>query len=139
MAVYNSIINHYFLNARPLPLLDEHNNRVGVAGIGDGLGNGYHVYLQIAVDESHYIEAVSFRVYGCGVTIACLHWLSAVLKGLSCQEAYTIKEDMIVRQLNIPPQKTSCAFLVEDALKAALLDLNRKFSFRGEERHVYTS
>lgn len=139
MAVYNSVINHYFLNAKPLPLLDEQSNKVGVARLGSGLSNGSHIYLQIAVDDAQRIEAISFRVYGCGVTIACLHWLSVALKGLSYQHACTIKGELIVRQLKLPEPKKSCAFLVEDALKAALLDLNRKFSFRGEEPHVYSS
>jgi hypothetical protein len=48
------------------------------------------------------------------------------LKGKTVDEAETIKNSMIVEELNLPPVKIHCSVLAEDAIKSAIADFRAK-------------
>ena len=48
------------------------------------------------------------------------------MKGRSVDEALTIKNTEIVKELNLPPVKIHCSVLAEDAIKAAIRDYQAK-------------
>jgi nitrogen fixation NifU-like protein len=48
------------------------------------------------------------------------------VKGKTVEEALSIKNTDIVRELALPPVKIHCSVLAEDAIKAALSDWKKK-------------
>jgi len=48
--------------------------------------------------------------------------VTELVKGKHIDEAMTIKNTVIVKELNLPPVKIHCSVLAEDAIKAAITD-----------------
>jgi nitrogen fixation NifU-like protein len=48
------------------------------------------------------------------------------VKGKTVEEALSIKNTDIVRELSLPPVKIHCSVLAEDAIKAAIGDWKKK-------------
>ena len=97
--------------------------------------------LQIKVDDkSGKITDVRFKTFGCGSAIASSSLATEWMKGKSLEEAQTIKNTMIAKELSLPPVKLHCSMLAEDAIKAAVEDYkkNRQSSVP-EKEPVMTS
>jgi len=53
-----------------------------------------------------------------------MEWVETT--GRSVDEALSIKNTAIVKELNLPPVKIHCSVLAEDAIKAAVRDYQQK-------------
>jgi nitrogen fixation NifU-like protein len=84
--------------------------------------------LQIKVSDNGVIEDAKFKTYGCGSAIASSSLLTEWVKGKTLEEAAAIKNSEIAEELALPPVKVHCSVLAEDAIKAAINDLNTKKS-----------
>lgn len=84
--------------------------------------------LQIQVDENGVISDAKFKTYGCGSAIASSSLLTEWVKGKTLEEATLIKNTDIAEELALPPVKVHCSVLAEDAIKAAISDLQSKRS-----------
>lgn len=82
--------------------------------------------LQIKVDENGIIEDARFKTYGCGSAIASSSLVTEWVKGKTLDEATSIKNTEIARELSLPPVKIHCSILAEDAIKAAIEDYRKK-------------
>ena len=85
--------------------------------------------LQIKCEPSgntHVIKDVKFKTYGCGSAIASSSLVTEWLKGKSLDQASEIKNSAIAEELALPPVKIHCSVLAEDAIKAAVADLQSK-------------
>lgn len=83
--------------------------------------------LQIKVDpETDTIIDAKFKTYGCGSAIASSSLVSEMIKGLTLDEAGSIKNATIAEELSLPPVKIHCSILAEDCLKAAIADYRSK-------------
>jgi len=82
--------------------------------------------LQIKVDDNGVIEDAKFKTYGCGSAIASSSLLTEWVKGKTLEEAEQIKNTDIAEELALPPVKIHCSVLAEDAIKAAIKDLESK-------------
>jgi nitrogen fixation NifU-like protein len=83
--------------------------------------------LQMKVNPStHIIEEAKFKTFGCGSAIASSSLATEWVKGKTVEEALSIKNTDIVRELSLPPVKIHCSVLAEDAIKAALTDWKKK-------------
>ena len=85
--------------------------------------------LQIKCKErgnSHVIEDVKFKTYGCGSAIASSSELVDMLKGKTLEEAKVIKNSEIAEALDIPPIKIHCSVLAEDSIREAIEDYESK-------------
>jgi len=82
--------------------------------------------LQIQVGDDGVIEDAKFKTYGCGSAIASSSLLTEWVKGKTLDEASEIKNTDIAEELALPPVKIHCSVLAEDAIKAAINDLNEK-------------
>jgi len=100
------------------------------ADVGTGLVGapacGDVMKLQIRVDSSGRISDVCFKTFGCGSAIASSSLATEWIKGKTLQEATTIKNTDIAKELSLPPVKLHCSMLAEDAIKSAVLDYNNK-------------
>ncbi len=76
--------------------------------------------------NTHIIEDVKFKTYGCGSAIASSSELIDLLKGKTLEEAKEIRNKDIAEALSLPPIKIHCSVLAEDSIKRAVDDFESK-------------
>jgi nitrogen fixation protein NifU and related proteins len=122
MAYSEKVIDHY-----------ENPRNVGKMEIDDTIGTGMVgapacgdvMKLQIKVEDGIITDA-KFKTYGCGSAIASSSLITEMVKGMTLDEAGTIRNTHIAEELALPPVKIHCSILAEDAIKAAILDYRSK-------------
>ena len=124
MAYSEKVIDHYE-NPRNVGVLDKDSTRVGTGMVG-APACGDVMRLQIQVNDQGVIEDAKFKTYGCGSAIASSSLLTEWVKGKTLDEARAIKNIEIAEELALPPVKVHCSVLAEDAIKAAIDDLQSK-------------
>lgn len=124
MAYSEKVIDHYE-NPRNVGKLDDSDVNVGTGMVG-APACGDVMRLQIQVDDDGVIEDAKFKTYGCGSAIASSSLLTEWVKGKTLDQAREIKNTEIAEELALPPVKIHCSVLAEDAIKAAINDLNQK-------------
>ncbi|KAK3582201.1 hypothetical protein CHS0354_023737 [Potamilus streckersoni] len=124
MAKAEKVLDHYH-NPRNVGSLNDKSDNVGT-GIVGAPECGDVMKLQIQINEQGIIEEAKFKTFGCGSAIASSSLATEMLKGKSVNEAFTIKNTEIVKELNLPPVKIHCSVLAEDAIKAAVEDFRKK-------------
>ena len=77
-------------------------------------------------DNSHVINDVKFKTYGCGSAIASSSELVNMLKGKTLEEAKAIKNKDIADALELPSIKIHCSVLAEDSIHQAVADYESK-------------
>ena len=83
--------------------------------------------LQIKVNpDTNVIEEAKFKTFGCGSAIASSSLATEWVKGKTVDEALSIKNMDIVKELALPPVKIHCSVLAEDAIRAAISDWKKK-------------
>ena len=124
MAYSEQVIDHYE-NPRNVGVLDDAAANVGTGMVG-APACGDVMRLQIQVDDQGVIEDARFKTYGCGSAIASSSLLTEWEKGKTLDQAQAIKNTDIAEELALPPVKIHCSVLAEDAIKAAVTDLQSK-------------
>ena len=124
MAYSKKVIDH-FDNPRNIGSLDKKDPSVGT-GIVGAPECGDVMKLQIKVDEGGHICDARFKTFGCGSAIAASSLATEWIKGKTLKEAGEIKNTDIVEELSLPPVKIHCSVLAEEAIKAAIEDLEKK-------------
>lgn len=124
MAYGQKVMDHYE-NPRNVGVLDKDANNVGTGMVG-APACGDVMRLQIQVNDENVIEKAVFKTYGCGSAIASSSLLTEWVKGKTLGEASLIKNSDIAEELALPPVKIHCSVLAEDAIKAAIADIQAK-------------
>tara|TARA_Y100000287_G_C14143485_1_gene315887 strand:+ start:329 stop:718 length:390 start_codon:yes stop_codon:yes gene_type:complete len=124
MAYSDKLIDHYE-NPRNVGALNKDENDVGTGLVG-APACGDVMKLQIKVDEDRVIEDACFKTFGCGSAIASSSLVTEWVKGKTLDEATSIKNTEIAKELALPPVKIHCSVLAEDAIKAAVADYKEK-------------
>tara|TARA_B100000508_G_scaffold43953_1_gene34309 strand:+ start:205 stop:594 length:390 start_codon:yes stop_codon:yes gene_type:complete len=124
MAYSDKLIDHYE-NPRNVGALNKDENDVGTGLVG-APACGDVMKLQIKVDEDSIIEDAKFKTFGCGSAIASSSLVTEWVKGKTLDEATSIKNTEIAKELALPPVKIHCSILAEDAIKAAVADYKEK-------------
>lgn len=124
MAYSSKVIDHYE-NPRNVGALNKEDKNVGTGLVG-APACGDVMKLQIKVDENGIIEDAKFKTFGCGSAIASSSLVTEWVKGRSVNDAETIKNTEIAKELSLPPVKLHCSLLAEDAIKAAIADYKSK-------------
>ena len=124
MAYSDKVIDHYE-HPRNVGTLDKGASNVGTGMVG-APACGDVMRLQIQVNDEGVIEDAKFKTYGCGSAIASSSLLTEWVKGKTLDEAREIKNTEIAEELALPPVKVHCSVLAEDAIKAAIDDLQGK-------------
>jgi len=124
MAYSEKVLEHY---ERPhnVGSLDGGSTRVGTGLVG-APECGDVMKLQIEVDDNDKIIDAKFKTFGCGSAIASSSLATEWVKGRTIDEASTIQNTEIVKELSLPPVKIHCSVLAEDAIKAAIKDYREK-------------
>ena len=127
MAYSEKVIDHY-----------ENPRNVGKFEIDDTVGTGMVgapacgdvMKLQIKVDPiTGIIQDACFKTYGCGSAIASSSLITELVKGMTLDQAGSIKNSEIAEELSLPPVKIHCSILAEDSIKAAITDYKKKHNF----------
>ena len=124
MAYSDKLIDHYE-NPRNVGALNKDENDVGTGLVG-APACGDVMKLQIKVDEDSIIEDAKFKTFGCGSAIASSSLVTEWVKGKTLDEATSIKNTEIAKELALPPVKIHCSILAEDAIKAAVANYKEK-------------
>ena len=125
MAYSDKVMDHYE-NPRNVGSLDKADPSVGTGMVG-APACGDVMKLQIKVEDG-IIKDAKFKTYGCGSAIASSSLVTEWVKGRTLDEAQEIKNSDIAEELALPPVKIHCSVLAEDAIKAAIADLQTKCS-----------
>ncbi len=128
MAYSEKVIDHYE-NPRNVGTLDKEDPSVGTGLVG-APACGDVMRLQIKVSDDGIIQDAKFKTFGCGSAIASSSLATEWLKGKTVDEANTIRNTMIVKELSLPPVKVHCSVLAEDAIKSAIEDFKQKRAAR---------
>jgi len=124
MAYSEKVIEHYE-NPRNVGSFDKDDPSVGTGLVG-APACGDVMKLQLKITDEGIIEDAKFKTFGCGSAIASSSLATEWVKGMSIDEAMTIKNTQIVEELNLPPVKIHCSVLAEDAIKSAIADYKAK-------------
>jgi nitrogen fixation NifU-like protein len=124
MAYSGKVIDHYE-NPRNVGSLDKEAPNVGPGLVG-APACGDVMKLQIQVSDAGVIEDAKFKTFGCGSAIASSSLATEWIKGMTLEQAMSVRNTQIVQELNLPPVKIHCSVLAEDAIKSAIADYRRK-------------
>ena len=124
MAYSKKVLDH-FNNPSNIGSLDKEDPNVGT-GIVGAPECGDVMKLQIKVGEDGCICEAKFKTFGCGSAIAASSLATEWIKGKTLKEAGDIKNTDIVEELSLPPVKIHCSVLAEEAIRAAIEDLEKK-------------
>jgi nitrogen fixation protein NifU and related proteins len=124
MAYSEKVIDHYE-NPRNVGSFDKTDPDVGTGMVG-APACGDVMKLQIKVNENGIIEDARFKTYGCGSAIASSSLVTEWVKGKTLDEAASLKNTEIAKELSLPPVKIHCSILAESAVSAAIKDYKKK-------------
>ncbi|MFY9741794.1 MAG: Fe-S cluster assembly scaffold IscU [Candidatus Sulfotelmatobacter sp.] len=125
MSYSDKVIDHYN-NPRNVGSMDKNSADVGTGLVG-APECGDVMKLQIKVNrDTNVIEEAKFKTFGCGSAIASSSLATEWVKGKTVDEALSIKNMDIVKELSLPPVKIHCSVLAEDAIRAAIGDWKKK-------------
>ena len=125
MAYSDKVVEHYN-HPRNVGSLPKEDPNVGTGLVGaPECGDVMKLQMRINPD-TQVIEEAKFKTFGCGSAIASSSLATEWVKGKTVEEALSIKNTDIVRELSLPPVKIHCSVLAEDAIKAAIGDWKKK-------------
>merc|ERR1711997_207073 len=124
-AGYHANAHDHFNNPRNIGSLDKKKVNVGTGMVG-APACGDVMKLMIEVDDDGKIIDAKFKTFGCGSAIASSSLATTMMIGRTTTEAQTIKNTDIAKELSLPPVKLHCSVLAEDAIKAAVRDIENK-------------
>ena len=125
MAYSEKVIDHYE-NPRNVGSFEKDDPTIGTGMVG-APACGDVMKLQIKVEDGIITDA-RFKTYGCGSAIASSSLITELVKGMSLDQASSIKNSDIAEELALPPVKIHCSILAEDAIKAAVNDYRNRHS-----------
>jgi len=123
--MYSDKLIDHFENPRNMGSLDKNDPNVGTGLVG-APACGDVMKLQLQISDDGIIEDAKFKTFGCGSAIASSSLLTTLVKGKSIEEAETIDNTQIAKELELPPVKIHCSVLAEDAIKAAIKNYQNK-------------
>jgi len=123
MAYHQKLLDH-FENPQNVGSFDKNDDSVGTGLVG-APACGDVMKLQIKVEDG-VIQDAKFKTFGCGSAIASSSLVTEWVKGRTLDEAKSIKNVQIAKELALPPVKIHCSVLAEDSIKAAIHDYETK-------------
>jgi nitrogen fixation NifU-like protein len=132
MAYSDKVIDHYE-NPRNVGTLDKADPNVGTGLVG-APACGDVMRLQLKITDEGIIEDAKFKTFGCGSAIASSSLVTEWVKGKTVDQAMTISNKDVARELALPPVKIHCSVLAEDAIKAAIEDFKKKRETRQQQK-----
>lgn len=134
--LYSDVVKDHFMNPKNVLSEDESAWPCDARGIVGNIKCGDQMLILLRIND-RTIADVRWKTYGCASAIASTSILSEAIKGMSIDEAYTLKpEDIVAKLGGLPSNKIHCSVLGDKALRAAIDDyLSKKGlpSLKGKE------
>ena len=124
MSYSDKVIDHYE-NPQNVGTLDKDDPEVGTGLVG-APACGDVMRLQLKINDNGIIEDAKFKTFGCGSAIASSSLITTMVKGKTLEDAQSISNAEIAKELSLPPVKIHCSVLAEDAIKAAIKEYKQK-------------
>src|SRR5213594_1006786 len=124
MAYSDKVLDHYS-NPRNVGSFPKDDPDVGTGVVG-APECGDVMKLQLKISDEGIVQDARFKTFGCGSAIASSSLVTEWVKGKTVDEAGTITNKEIARELSLAPVKIHCSVLAEDAIKAAIEDFKKK-------------
>lgn len=121
------VVMDHFLNPRNVGDLADADGvgEVGAVACGDVMR------ISIRVREDR-IEQAAFRTFGCGTAIAASSVATELVRGRTVEQALKFSNEEVSAALGgLPPAKSHCPVLAEEAVKAAVEDYLRRQAGKG--------
>jgi nitrogen fixation protein NifU and related proteins len=121
---YNPIVLEHLANPRNKGEMERPD------GVGEARNPvcGDMMRLFIKVKDNRITDA-RFLTFGCGAAIASSSMTTELIKGKTIEQALMISNQMVSEALGgLPPTKIHCSVLAEKAIKAAVLDYQKRIS-----------
>src|SRR5499433_4348608 len=115
MSYSEKVIDHYE-QPRNVGSLDKDDPSVGTGLVG-APACGDVMKLQLKITDEGIIEDAKFKTFGCGSAIASSSLVTEWVKGKTVDQAGTLSNKEIAKELSLPPVKIHCSVLAEDAIK----------------------
>ena len=122
---YSKEVLELYKNPHNIGSLDENDKKVGTSVVGSP-SCGDVIKLQIKVDDDGKISEAKFKAFGCGAAIASSSLITDWVQGKTLEEAESIKNQEVADYLSLPPVKTHCSVLAEEAIRKAIQDYRSK-------------
>jgi len=120
--MYNQKVIDIFSNPQNVGEIPDADG-VGVAG-GIACGDILKVYLKI---ENNIIADAKFKTFGCAAAISASSLATTMVIGKTLEEAEALTNKQVIKELGgLPPQKTHCSVLAEEAIKDAIKNYRSK-------------
>ena len=120
----NSLVRDHFLNPRNVGDLPDADG-VGVGEVG-AVSCGDVMRISIRVRDGRVVEA-RFRTFGCGTAIAASSVATELICGRALEEVRRFSNEEVSAALGgLPPAKSHCPILAEEAVRAAAEDYVRR-------------
>src|SRR3954453_18603449 len=132
MAYSEKVIEHYE-NPRNVGSFDKDAPNVGTGLVG-APACGDVMRLQLKIGDDGIIQDAKFKTFGCGSAIPSSSLGTEWVKGKSVDQAMTISNKDVAKELSLPPVKIHCSVLAEDAIKAAIADFKKKREAKGGKK-----
>jgi nitrogen fixation NifU-like protein len=134
--LYSDVVKDHFMNPKNVLSDDESSWPCDARGIVGNIKCGDQMLILLRISD-RTITDVRWKTYGCASAIASTSILSEAIKGMSIDEAYTLKpEDIVAKLGGLPANKIHCSVLGDKALRAAIDDYLAKKglpSLKGKE------
>ena len=122
---YSAKVLEHYERPNNVGSMDSTDDSVGTGLVG-APECGDVMKLQIKVKGDKIVDA-KFKTFGCGSAIASSSLATEWVKGRTLDEAQSIENTDIVKELSLPPVKIHCSVLAEDAIKAAINNYRAKY------------
>ena len=119
---YSEKVMDHFTNPRNV---GEIENAAGVGTVGNAkCGDIMRMYLDI---EDNIVKDAKFKTFGCGAAVATSSMATELVIGKTVEEALKVTNKAVMEALDgLPPVKSHCSLLAEEAIHAALWDYAQK-------------
>ena len=134
--LYSDVVKDHFMNPKNVLSEDESAWTNDGRGIVGNIKCGDQMLILLRIKD-RTITDVRWKTYGCASAIASTSILSEAIKGMSIDDAYTLKpEDIVAKLGGLPANKIHCSVLGDKALRSAIddyLEKNSLPSLKGKE------
>ena len=97
MSYSDKVVDH-FENPQNVGSLDKNDSSVGTGTVG-APACGDVMRLQLKINDNGIIEDAKFKTFGCGSAIASSSLITTMVKGLNIEEAQSISNADIAKEL----------------------------------------
>jgi len=125
---YSKKVIEHFINPRNFGDIKKAD---GIGKVGNPrCGDIMKLYIKVGKKGGkEFIKDIKFHTLGCAAAIATSDMICDLVKDKTLKEALKIGYKDVVNELGyLPAIKIHCSFLAQEALKAAILDYDKKKS-----------